>query len=69
MTIHNLHGVWKDLTITKRDHDSDMASFERQFEHYRILELELADEKEKTLTLEAQLARSRDQFIEDCKKS
>ena len=58
-----------EKTIAERDRDRYLESSTTNFECFREVEKELAAEKEKVRTLEAELARVRTEAIEDFKKS
>ena len=61
--------VRTEKTIAERDRDRYLESSSANFERFREVEKELAAEKEKVRTLEAELDRVRTEAIEDFKKS
>ena len=67
--VHNLKAVRAEKAIAERDRDRYFASSTANFEQFRRVEAELVAEQEKVRTLEAELARTRAEAIEDYKKS
>ena len=54
--LHNLREVRTEKTIAERDRDRYLESSTANFERFREVEKELAAEKERVRTLEAELA-------------
>ena len=68
-TVHNLKAVRAEKTIAERDRDRYFEASTANFEQFRRVEAELVVEQKKVRTLEAELARTRAEAIEDFKKS
>ena len=67
--VHNLKAARAEKAIAERDRDRYFDSSTANFEQFRRVEAELVAEQEKVRTLEAELARTRAEAIEDYKKS
>lgn len=67
--LYNLRVVRLANTILKSDVDRHKRDVVEQCARYRDLEAEFAEEKKRTLTLTAQLARSQKEIIRDYQKS
>ena len=67
--LHNLKTVRTDLTVAERDRDRYLESSTANFERFRQVERELAEEKERVRTLEAELERTHAEAIAEYKAS
>ena len=67
--LHNLRTVRTDLTVAERDRDRYLESSTANFERFRQVERELAEEKERVRTLEAELERTCAEAIAEYKAS
>lgn len=67
--LHNLKTVRTEKTVAERDRDRYFESSTANFERFRAVEKELAEEKERVRTLKTELARTRAEVIAEYKNS